>query len=87
MMLSQVSDYLFMGSLVLLIITFFLHGAGIRGFTDTGAGSGAATDLNMEHEHQKLMQRQDSLLSRMIRSYFFWIAIAGILVSVVLSKL
>ncbi|MFD0697906.1 hypothetical protein ACFQZT_27915 [Paenibacillus sp. GCM10027628] len=88
-MLRQISDYLFMGSLILLVISFFLNGAGLQGFTGTSGDpmSGTVTDLNMEHNQKKLMQRQDSLLGRIIRSYFFWIAILGILVSVVLSKL
>gem|GEM_PF-3580101 len=89
-MLRQISDYLFMGSLTLLIITCFLQGVGLRGFTNmsnTDTMPGAATDLNMEHNHQDLMESQDTFLRRILRSYLFWLSIIGIGGSILLSKL
>jgi hypothetical protein len=90
LMLRQISDYLFMGSLILLIITLLLYGAGRRGMTysvHTDMPSGATTDLQMEHNHKEVINRQDSMLRRILKSYLFWIAIIGIVVSIVLSKI
>lgn len=89
-MLIQISNYLFMGSLLLLIITCIAKGALSQGFTSvTGLGgtSGSATDLNMEHNQKKHFQFQDSLVGRIVKSYFFWISISGIIISVIISKL
>lgn len=49
--------------------------------------SGAATDLQMEHNHKKIIDRQDTIFGRLLRSYLFWISVAGIIVSIVLSKI
>ncbi|KQX51603.1 MULTISPECIES: hypothetical protein [unclassified Paenibacillus] len=86
----QISNYLFMGSLLLLIVTFIAKGASSQGFTSlTGLGgtSGSATDLTMEHNQKKHFQFQDSLVGRIVKSYLFWISITGILISIVISKL
>ncbi|WP_261302503.1 hypothetical protein [Paenibacillus andongensis] len=89
-MLIQISNYLFMGSLLLLIVTCIAKGALSQGFTSvTGLGgiSGSATDLNMEHDQKKQFHFQDSLLGRIVKSYFFWISVLGIIISVIISKL
>ncbi|NEW07217.1 hypothetical protein GK047_14505 [Paenibacillus sp. SYP-B3998] len=89
-MLRLISDYLFMGSLLLLLITFVAKGAlsqGFTGVTSLDGTSGAATDLNMEHNRKKIFQLQDSLIGRIIKSYLFWISIVGLLVSIVITKL
>lgn len=89
-MLIQISNYLFMGSLLLLNFTCIANGAMSQGFTgvkDPGSASGAVTDLNMEHDHKQLFQFQDSLVGRILKSYFFWISVSGSIISVVISKL
>jgi hypothetical protein len=90
-MLRQISDYLFMGSLILLIITCLVYGLGrprgMTNFVDSNMPSGATTDLQMEHNHKELMDRQDSIWVRILKSYLIWIAIIGIIVSIVLSKM
>ncbi|OPH56574.1 hypothetical protein BC351_26880 [Paenibacillus ferrarius] len=89
-MLREVSNYLFMGSLVLLLITCVAKGMLSQGFTKvTGLDGihGAVTDLNMEHSPKKLFKLQDSSVGRIVKSYFFWISILGILASVVISKI
>jgi hypothetical protein len=90
-MLRQISDYLFMGSLILLIITCLVYGLGrprgMTNFVNTDMPSGATTDLQMEHNHNEVMGRQDSVLVRILKSYIIWIAIIGIIVSIVLSKI
>ncbi|NOU77252.1 hypothetical protein GC098_38820 [Paenibacillus sp. LMG 31458] len=89
-MLIQISNYLFMGSLLLLIVTCIAKGALSQGFTSVtglGGNSGSVTDLNMEHDQKKQFQFQDSLIGRIVKSYFFWISVSGIIISIVISKL
>jgi hypothetical protein len=90
-MLRQISDYLFMGSLILLVIAFILYGPGKRGTTavqmNNDGFNGAITDLQMAQNHKEITTRQDSMLGRILKSYLFWIGIIGIIVSIVLSKI
>ncbi len=89
-MLLQISNYLFTGSLLLLIVTCIAKGALSQGFTSVtglGGASGSVTDLNMEHNQKKHFQFQDSLFGRIVKSYFFWISVFGIIISMVISKL
>jgi hypothetical protein len=84
----QISDVLFMGSLILLIITCITKGVGKSGVINPGIdATGATTDLQMQHDHKKLIEKQDSVFGRLFRSYLFWISILGIIVSIVLSKI
>jgi hypothetical protein len=79
-----------MGSLLLLIIICIANGAMSQGFTSVtgfGGNSGSVTDLNMEHNQKKQFQFQDSLVGRIVKSYFFWISISGIIISMVISRL
>ena len=85
-----ISNYLFMISLGLLILSFVLSGVGRRGMTNhdnVGDPSGSITDLQMEHDHKKVVEAQNSLMSKVIRSYLFWISLMGIIVSMLISKI
>ncbi|MBA2937242.1 hypothetical protein HZF08_02910 [Paenibacillus sp. CGMCC 1.16610] len=85
-MLKQISDYLFMGSLLILLISIFVV-TGSRGMTNSSNATGATTDLQMDHDHKKIMEKQDTMLSKLLKSYLFWIPIVGIIVSIILSKI
>lgn len=87
--MRNISDYLFMGSLILLIITFLVKGVVSRGDMYHGNPDGAnvATDLQMKHDHKKVIERQDGLIFRVIKSYIFWISILGMISSIILSHL
>lgn len=90
-MLIQISNYLFMGSLLLLIITFIAKGTLSQGFTGLitrlDGSSGSATDLIMEDKRKSVFQFQDSIVGRIVKSYLFWISVSGIIISIVISKL
>lgn len=78
-----------MGSLILLVIVVLLNALGGRGMTNYGSvfnASGSTTDLQMQHDHEEVIKRQDKIWRRLLRSYLFWIALAGIIVSVIISK-
>ena len=85
-MLRQSSDYLFMGSLLILLISIFVA-TGSRGMTNSSNATGDTTDLQMDHDHKKIMEKQDTMLSKLLKSYLFWIPIVGIIVSIILSKI
>lgn len=81
--MQQVSDYLFMGSLILLIVTLLFKGLG-----STGASNALGNiDLQMQQNHKNDLIKQDMIISRIFKSYFVWISIAGIIISIVLSKI
>lgn len=81
--MQQISDYLFMGSLILLIVTFLFRGLG-----STGASNSLGNiDLQMQQNHRNDLEKQDSIITRIFKSYFIWISIAGIVTSIVLSKI
>jgi hypothetical protein len=80
--MQQISDYLFMGSLILLIVTLLLKGLG-----STGASNNSGNiDLQMLQNHKKDMEKQDNIISQIFKSVFVWISIAGIIISIILSK-
>ncbi|MDR6550779.1 hypothetical protein [Paenibacillus qinlingensis] len=85
-MLEQISDYLFMGSLIFLVITVFLFSSGSN-FFNTWNTTGAATDLQMNHDHTKMVNAQHSRLVKLFKSYLFWIPVTGMIASVVLSNI
>ncbi|RED66322.1 hypothetical protein DFP95_101821 [Cohnella lupini] len=87
MTLTQISNYLFLGSLALLIITLFVKGIGRRGMTGYSADpySGSTTDLQFENDHRKVIQGQDKLIKNIFKSYFIWISIIGIATSIVIT--
>jgi hypothetical protein len=80
--MQQISDYLFMGSLILLIVTLLLKGLG-----STGASNNSGNiDLQMLQDHKIDMEKQDNIISKIFKSVFVWISIAGIIISIILSK-
>ncbi|MDU0204751.1 MULTISPECIES: hypothetical protein [Paenibacillus] len=88
--MQQISDYLFMGSLIFLVITFmifFLGSGGMTSYRNVSNDTGALTDLQMNHDHKKMLEKQNNGLVRLLKSYLFWIPVTGIIVSIVLSKI
>ncbi|MBD0384757.1 hypothetical protein [Paenibacillus sedimenti] len=82
-MIQQISDYLFMGSLILLILTLLLKGIG-----STGASNAFGNiDLQMQQNHNNDLEKQDTIISKIFKSVFVWISITGIIISIILSKL
>ncbi|MCM3270543.1 hypothetical protein [Paenibacillus elgii] len=79
--MQTVSDYLFMASLLMLILSFV--GGGWR-YTGVSAYT---TDLHMQHDPAKEFKRQDNAVKRYFKSKLFWIAAAGIVISVILSEI
>lgn len=88
-MAITISNYLFIGSLILLVITVIYKGAISRGVMTRGdlEADGSVTDLHINHDHKKSLRVQDLALLRIVNSYLFWISIAGILLSIVISLL
>jgi hypothetical protein len=92
--MRQISDYLFMGSLILLIFTLFSKGFGNRGTIYYGETDGAlaASKLQMHHKHdqREVFKHQDKvfssgMLKSILKSVFFWISISGILISIIIT--
>jgi hypothetical protein len=93
--MRQISDYLFMGSLILLIFTLFSKGFGNRGtiyYGETENGALAASKLQMQHKHdqREVFKQQDKvfssgILKSILKSIFFWISISGILISIIIT--
>ncbi|MBP1962238.1 hypothetical protein [Paenibacillus aceris] len=87
-MMQSISDKLFMGSLILLMISVVVSGIG---FQFVNWRSQVTDELDAETNSSSarkkaVMERQDKSLKRVLRSYLFWIAIAGMLVSILLSR-
>ncbi|MZQ85631.1 hypothetical protein GQF01_26265 [Paenibacillus sp. 5J-6] len=81
--MQQISDYLFMGSLILLIVTLLLKGVG-----STGSSNALGNiDLQMQQNHKNDLDKQDSIFSRIFKSYLIWTSIAGVVLSIVISKM
>lgn len=88
-MMQSISDKLFMGSLILLMISVVISGIGFQ-FANwrTQVTDELDAETNSSSARKKaVLERQDKSLKRVLRSYLFWIAIAGMLVSVLLSRL
>jgi hypothetical protein len=83
MMMQQNSDYLFMGSLILLVVTLLLKGLGSSGASNAYGN----IDIQMQQDHKKDLEKQDNIICRIFKSVFVWIPIAGIIISIILSKL
>jgi hypothetical protein len=87
-MLIQFSNYLFLASLALLMVTLVYEGLGRKGtvkFQNVDNPSGAYTDLQMKHAHTETMKSQNSFLSNILRSYLVWLSIVGIVVSIIIT--
>lgn len=87
--MQSFSDKLFMGSLILLMVSVVISGIGFQ-FVNwrsqvTDEIDGETRDSGSRKK--AMIDRQDKSLSRVLRSYLFWIAVAGMLISIGLSKL
>ncbi len=85
--MESISDKLFMGSLILMMVSVVISGVG---FQFVNWKSQVTDELDAEtkkssNRKKSVMDRQDKSLGRVLRSYLFWIAIAGILISIGLS--
>ncbi|MCP1310164.1 hypothetical protein [Paenibacillus tyrfis] len=81
--MQTVSDYLFIASLLTLILSFVFLGGGGR----YNGVSAYTTDLHMQQDPGKVFERQDNVVKRYFKSKLFWIAAAGIVISVILSEM
>lgn len=81
--MQQISDYLFMASILLLILTLLFKGVGSKGSSNAMGN----IDLAMQENHGNALKSQDSIIKNIFKSVFVWISILGILVSILLSKL
>ncbi|MEC0228719.1 MULTISPECIES: hypothetical protein [Paenibacillus] len=88
-MMQSISDKLFMGSLILLMISVVVSGIGFQFINWRSQVNDELDSETKDSSSRKkaVIDRQDKSLSRVLRSYLFWIAIVGILVSIVLSRL
>ncbi|MCL6459631.1 MAG: hypothetical protein K6T85_16665 [Gorillibacterium sp.] len=82
--MRELSDKLFLISMLLLIFSFLAAGFGVpatlmRRKQDDGEG------LNMHKRHEKKFNKQDSAMKNIIRSKVFWISVIGMGISVILS--
>lgn len=66
---------------------FFLGSGGMTSYRNVSNDTGALTDLQMNHDHKKMLEKQNNGLVRLLKSYLFWIPVTGIIVSIVLSKI
>jgi len=88
-MMQAISDKLFMGSLILLMISVVISGIGfqfINWRTQVQEDEEGVTKGNSARK-KAVMEAQDKSLKRVFRSYLLWIAVAGMLISIVLSYL
>lgn len=87
-MLQAISDKLFMGSLILLMISAIISGIGLQfAVWRTQAGEEPGEESSNASRKQISMDKQDRSLRRFYRSYLLWISLAGIVVSILLSYL
>ena len=84
MTLAQISDYLFLGSLGLLVVTLFVKGRGMLGYMVDE--SGATTDLQLKaHNHLEVIETQHAFMRTIFKSYFVWISIIGMITAILIS--
>lgn len=85
--MQSISDKLFMGSLILLMVSVVISGIGFQFINWRTQVTDELDGETKESSSRKktVIDRQDKSLGRVLRSYLFWIAIAGILLSIGLS--
>ena len=86
-MLRTISDNLFMGSLILLMIAVVVSGIGFQFFAPWRELKDAENGVQGESVPRKkiVIDGQDKSLRRFVRSKLLLIALAGLLLSIVLS--
>lgn len=87
--MASIADKLFMGSLILMMVSVVISGVG---FQFVNWKSQVTDELEEEtktssNRKKSVMDRQDKSLKRIWRSYLFWIALVGMLISIGLSYL
>lgn len=89
MSMSQLSDYVFMGSLIILIVAVFVYGgsSGIhpRSGAHTVTDSSSIIDLQLDDKRRNNSNYTKSSI-RIIKAPLFWIGILGTIVSIILTK-
>ena len=82
--MRELSDKLFMLSLFLLIVAFL-----VAGFGPNQAFKGDSEDQDEEPRtrFEKKLEKQDKRLKAVWRSKLLWVAVAGMVLSVILSFL
>lgn len=86
--MNTVSDYLFMLSLLLMIVALFMNGVGRRsGNKDSEIEnpSGSITDLQSDRGYDPVKEQESSLFGNLRTSYLFWLSLIGLFVSIALS--
>jgi hypothetical protein len=86
--LHSIADKLFMGSLILLMISAVVSGIGFqfasfRSQVDEDPGA----QVKDKNRKQIAMDRQDRSLRRFFRSKLMWLSLVGMAVSILLSYL
>jgi hypothetical protein len=87
--MASIADKVFMGSLILMMVSVVISGVG---FQFVNWKSQVTDELDAEtktssNRKKSVMDRQDKSLKRIGRSYLFWIALTGMLISIGLSYL
>lgn len=87
--MQSISDKLFMGSLILLMISVVVSGIGFQFINWRTQISDETEGETGESGSRKktVIDRQDKSLRRLARSYLFWISLGGMAISIVLSYL
>lgn len=88
--MTQFSDYLFIGSMILLVGTLIFKGLGVQEVSrydvnNNSIPSGSITDLQLMQSHSEIIKKQNSFLDNIIRSYLVWTAIVGIIIAIIIT--
>ncbi|WP_442601427.1 hypothetical protein [Paenibacillus sp. KN14-4R] len=81
--MNQISNYLFIGSSALLLITILIKG----GFTAGVSKVFYNVEQKMQQDRLEELEKKDHILSGIYRSIAFWISIAGMILSILIPKL
>jgi hypothetical protein len=87
-MLQSIADKLFMGSLILLMISAVISGIGFQ-FANfrTQADEDPGEQVRDKNRKQIAVDKQDRSLRRFFRSKLMWLSLVGMAVSILLSYL
>ncbi|UJF34599.1 hypothetical protein [Paenibacillus hexagrammi] len=87
--MQSIADKVFMGSLILLMISVVISGIGFQFLNGRSQDSDETEGEAGGNSSRKraMMEKQDKSLRRLGRSYLLWISLAGIVISIVLSYL
>ncbi|WP_310500551.1 hypothetical protein [Paenibacillus qinlingensis] len=87
--MASIADKVFMGSLILMMVAVVVSGVGFQFINWKSQVNNELEEETKTSSNRKksVMDRQDKSLKRIGRSYLFWIAVAGMLISIGLSYL